>query len=180
MRFDETVRLSVQEVLFGFQGAMIRFCRLLPGRVPVYLCTCVRVYLSTCLPVYLCTCLLVHFFTLHQSPLLLPLHGFNSQLSFHGREAVGLFFNVNQFHRAPRAGVSCAAPGVVLLFAARRVGRPAGIKRPIRAFEDVTVKRHAGVTFLCGRGRRGSPKKFGAGARPAMNLRRPAHCSFYR
>ena len=39
MRFDETVRLSVQEVLFGFQGAMIRFCRLLPGRVPVYLCT---------------------------------------------------------------------------------------------------------------------------------------------
>ena len=46
MRFDETVRLSVQEVLFGFQGAMIRFCRLLPGRVPVYLCTCVPVYLA--------------------------------------------------------------------------------------------------------------------------------------
>jgi len=39
MRFDETVRLSVQEVLFGFQGAMIRFCRLLPGRVDASLKT---------------------------------------------------------------------------------------------------------------------------------------------
>jgi hypothetical protein len=33
--FCETVRVSVQEVLFGFQGAMVRFCRLLPGRICV-------------------------------------------------------------------------------------------------------------------------------------------------
>ena len=35
IRFFVAVHVSVQEVLFGFQGAMPHFCRLLPGRIRV-------------------------------------------------------------------------------------------------------------------------------------------------
>ena len=66
----------------------------------------------------------------------------DSPLSFHGSRAVRLGFEINHLYRKPAASVARTGAFVVLFQASLRVGRPAGVISPIRAFQNITIKRH--------------------------------------
>jgi hypothetical protein len=73
----------------------------------------------------------------YQFFLLLALHGFDGVLAFHGAAPIRLRLKVNERHGPPRARVACPAPGVMGFDTALRIGRPAGIKGPIRALKNI-------------------------------------------
>ena len=68
----------------------------------------------------------------------------DSHLSFHRSGTVRLGFEIDHFYREPAASVARSGAPVVLLQSPFGIGRPAGVEGPIRAFQDVAVKRHRG------------------------------------
>ncbi len=52
-------------------------------------------------------------------------------------------FRVNKAARAPAAGIFCAFPGIVHLQPVFRIRRISGIKRTVRAFQDVNIIVHS-------------------------------------
>ena len=73
---------------------------------------------------------------------------FDSSFSAHGAAAIGLGFDIHQFHRPVQAGVGCAVAGIVLLHPAFRVERPTGIVTAIVAANHVTKELRVRSFFL--------------------------------
>jgi hypothetical protein len=66
----------------------------------------------------------------------------DSPLAFHCSSTIWLGLEIDHLYREPAASVARGGSVVVLFQASLRIGRPAGIESPIRAFENVTIKRH--------------------------------------
>jgi hypothetical protein len=59
-----------------------------------------------------------------------------------------MFLHVCKPDRAPAAGVAGSIPPVVLTQASLRVGRPTGVKAPIRTGQDIAITGHKGLLII--------------------------------
>ncbi len=85
---------------------------------------------------------------INQFSFLLTRHRFDGAFSFHRADAVRLRLDVNQFHRTSHFCITRAASGVMCFEASFRVGRPAGVERPIRTLNDIAITWHVDALFL--------------------------------
>jgi hypothetical protein len=80
-------------------------------------------------------------------------------LAAHGLGTSGQAFKVDQLDRTALTGVTAAAPGVVGCHPPFEVRRPAGVKCPVRAFDDVAKTR---LRFWMSDGRLSADDSFAA------------------
>ena len=77
-----------------------------------------------------------------------PVHALDLVLSMHGTSPVRKFFHIHQSDRTVAAGVPCPTTCIMLHHPPLGVGRPAGVKAPVRTLQDITEARHWVLSVL--------------------------------